>query len=259
MKVFLATLVLNLKRSIIYRSNFIIGGFGNFIQIITSIFLWNVIFMGENTMELYTFKEMFTYIILINIIGFVFFPHNIFRNADLVKSGKLSNYIIRPYNINLENLAAFIGFNILKLLILVIAYIFFAIFGMIRLGNINILSIILILSNFICLFLFGQLASDLSFYMTEVWILKPLYRSLFALFSGGIFPLDILPENIYKLFVHSPFAFFGFMNVKILQGYYLISELLNMLKYSLIYSAIFFIIHVFFQRKGLQKYEGVGV
>lgn len=259
MKVFLATIVLNFKISIVYRANIIAGVFANLVQIITSIFLWNVIFMGENTLKMYTFKEMFSYIILINIIGFVFFPHNIFRNAELIKSGKLSNYMIRPYNINIENLAAFIGSNILKFVILIMAYISFTILGMIRLGNFNILRIILVLSNFICLFLFGQLASNLSFYLTEVWILKPLYRSLFALFSGGIFPLDILPENIYKLFINSPFAFFGFMNVKILQGYYLISDLLNMLKYSLIYSSIFYIVHVLLQRKGLQKYEGVGV
>lgn len=258
-RTFCSAVIQAFKRTLIYRSQVVLGIFSSVVQMAATIFVWAAVYAGGSSAGNYTLKTMITYIIMVNFVGMIFTPSNTFRRSRLVKGGDFSVNLLRPLDIDLESLAVFIGGNILNVLILAAAFLGLALTGIAAAPSVSVLAALLFLSNIICMFCFGLLLSNLSFYIIEMWPIMPLYRSLYALMSGGIFPLDLLPNGLRGLFLSSPFSLFGFVNVKVLEGSLSPCEIHRYLALSLIYSLIFFVLHRIILRRGLKKYEGIGV
>ena len=112
--------------------------------------------------------------------------------------------------------------------------------------------------SFVLAFFFGFFVSTFAFYIVEMWPVKNIFISSMAILGGTIVPLDLLPNVISTWAPYSPFAYFSYMNVKIIQGsipesliyIHLINIIfLNIFFFALSYCGFYL---------GLKKYEGVG-
>lgn len=121
------------------------------------------------------------------------------------------------------------------------------------------LDILLLFSNFILLFIFGATLGNLSFWVIQMWPMKPLYGSLMAILGGGLFPLDLLPNYLGKVIEVLPFSLFGYVNAKLIQGNLSTEQISYFLLASITWILIFTIIYIITWRLGLKNYESVNM
>lgn len=257
MGVFFESMYLSIKKSFIYRADIIIKIFIGFIQLSISLFLWKYIFQYHSSIASYSLEDMLVYYLLMTFLANIFFPSNIFSNSQDVKSGNIAIKLLKPIHINKMNFLDFLGSKFIDIVLLTISIVVISIMGLVQFNLLSIISILLLFLNFFCLFIFGQLISNIAYYITEVWPLRPLYRSFFMLFSGGIIPLDLIPERFARFMKLSPFSLFGYSNANILMGK--IQDIKGIFILSIAYSLIFLILHKFCQKKAFRKLEVIGV
>ena len=251
MGVFFESMYLSIKKSFIYRADIIIKIFIGLIQLSISLFLWKYIFRYHSSISSYTLEDILVYYLLMIFLANIFFPSNIFSNSQDVKSGKIAIKLLKPIHINEMNFLDFLGSKLVDIALLIISMVLIYMLGLVQINFISLASLILLALNFFCLFIFGQLISNIAYYITEVWPLRPLYRSFFMLFSGGIIPLDLIPERFARFMKLSPFSLFGYSNANIMMGK--IDDFKGILILSISYSLIFLILHKFCQKKALRK------
>lgn len=245
--------------SLVYKWNLISGFFIQLLQIFTFLFVWRAIFINTESVGDYNINSMTEYIILIAMIGVVFSSEHIFRMTALVRNGGLSNILIRPYSYHIENFMIYLGKKVVELFILLIIIIILFLLGFLDLKFLSGSEIILLLSNFFLLYLFGSFIGNLSFWIIQMWPLKPLYISLMALLGGGMFPLDLLPEPISSVIKVLPFSLFGYVNTLVLQGKLSPGNIQFYTVISLGWIIIFAILYRFTWKLGLKKYESVNI
>ncbi|MEK5040233.1 ABC transporter permease [Sporosarcina sp. FSL K6-3457] len=248
-----------IKISLTYKWNIISGFFVQFFQIITFLFVWRAIFMGGGSVESYSLNTMTEYIIIVALIGVIFSSEHIFRTSGLVRNGTLTNILFRPYSFHIENFFVFFGKKVIEILILIFVIIGLIFFVNFKFNLPSYLDILLLFSNFILLFIFGATLGNLSFWVIQMWPMKPLYGSLMAILGGGLFPLDLLPNYLGKVIEVLPFSLFGYVNAKLIQGNLSTEQISYFLLASITWILIFTIIYIITWRLGLKNYESVNM
>jgi len=120
------------------------------------------------------------------------------------------------------------------------------------------LGIISILFSFTLNFLISAILGELSFWLTEVWGIAAIKNLVFVVFSGAMFPLDILPVNILSAFKFMPFSYMSYVPTKILFGNYSFEEIFHSYITASAWCLILFCIEKTIWKFGLRKYESCG-
>lgn len=246
-----------IKKQMAYRLNFVTPYVLRVFQLVGSIVVWQAIFKNQDQINGYTFNNMISYLLFAQFALLVFYPSHMFSLQELVRKGTLSAYLLRPYNYMLNSWSEFFGVKSIHLLFFVLIFLCTAFwtgfdqhFGIKQLG---ILSLSFSLSYF-----FGFLISSLAFYMIEMWPIRNLFIAGMAILGGTIVPLDLLPNYISSWAPYTPFAYFSYVNVKVLQGAFS-NELLTIHLWNLVFqNLLFWRLASFSFSKGLKKYEAVG-
>lgn len=246
-----------IKKQMTYRLNFITPYILRVFQLVGSIVVWKALFKSQDMINGYTFEEMISYLLFAQFILLIFYPFHMFSLQELVRKGTLSSYLLRPYPYMLNSWSEFFGVKSIHLLFFTLLFFFASVFGgvdqLIGLKQIGIISLSFTLS-----FFFGFLISTFAFHIIEMWPIKNLFMAGMAILGGTIVPLDLLPDYISSWAPYTPFAYFSYVNVKVLQGS-LSNELLTIHLWNLIFqNQIFWILASFSFSKGLKRYEAVG-
>lgn len=228
-----------LLSNLTYKGNIISSFIVQIIQIITTIFVWRALYSSEEVIGGYNISEITTYLILTSLLSILFAPNSAFRLSNLISNGKLSTLLIRPYSYFLESFSVFIAQKAVQICVVLIIGTGFFTLNIFQFSFPNLASVILVLSNFFLLFIFLSVIGALSFWLIEMWPLRPIYNGLLSLFGGVMFPLDLLPENILNIIQYTPFSLFGYVNTKAIQGDLPLTLIINYLIAS-IFWIIFF-------------------
>ncbi|KRN76815.1 ABC transporter permease [Weissella minor] len=245
------------QNTITYRANFFISIFSRVIQLSLSFFMWSAIYAGSNSDSVggYTQPEMFKYLILTGLLSFVFTFEPIFRLARSVQTGQLNTLLLRPINIKWESLSAYIGSKLIFIFILIVAIMLFS--G----GNVfNVVKLIVYL--LISLVLWHELMfmiGSLSFWIIQMWPLRPIINAFYLFFGGLLFPLDVLPDFWYQCFRFLPVAL---VSSDFVQALIKIQTAPSLIIEYLLISIIWLIGLTLMTNKlfsnGLKHFEGVG-
>lgn len=256
-KSYYRVLLNTLAVSLAYRWNVLAGIVTQLVQLLTAIFVWQHIYKGQSMVQGYSLEGMTTYLLLTSLLGVTFSSAHIFRLSSLVRKGTLSAFLVRPYSFSGDSLAVFIGSKTMEILITGTIAIALGLSGVIHFGSIAPMAALLVISNFLLLFLFGSVIGTLSFWLVQMWPMKPLYNSLMALLGGALFPLDLFPEGVRRVLELTPFSLFGFVNARVLQGGLSSDQILRYLLVSMGWSIVCFALYTFLWKLGLKRYEGV--
>lgn len=240
-----------------HRWNIITGIGTELVKLLTSIFLWKQIFARATQVKGYTFESMTTYLLVTALLGIAFSPTHMFRLSPLVRRGTLSAYLVRPFSFLSDSLAAFLGSRLVELAITGICALVLGFLGFIHLGEVQSAAALLVLSNFLLLFLFGSVVGTFSFWLIQMWPMKPLYNAMMALAGGALFPLDLFPGIVRQVLEMTPFPLFGFVNARALQGALSSQELGRYWVASIGWNAVCLALYSLLWRRGLKQYEGV--
>ncbi len=246
-----------IKKQMAYRLNFVMPYIFRIFQLVGSIVVWQALFKNQDLINGYTFKEMICYLLFAQLALLAFYPSHMFSLQELVRKGTLSAYLLRPYHYMLNSWSEFFGIKCIHLIFFIVVFIctsFWTGFeNLLGIKQIGILSLSFSLSFFL-----GFLISSLAFYIIEMWPIRNLFMGSMAILGGTIVPLDLLPNHISSWAPYTPFAYFSYVNVKVLQGA-LSNELLTIHLWNLIFqNFLFWALASYSFSKGLKRYEAVG-
>ena len=258
MSKYLPTFFNQLNIQLSYKFNFISNIFVNLLGIVISIFTWNGIFESTSveTIGGFTKTQMIYYIIISNIGMILFSSESVVNMGHLVRTGKLTSMLVRPYSILVNSFFGFLG----KKFIFIIGYVFMFILAFFVNANIGyfFLVFLLFIINFCMFFMLVSLVGNLGFYLINMWTLRPLINSIYLLLGGLLFPLNLFGNKIYKIVDKNPFAIVGFNFTRAMQGKLTIEELIFYIILSFSWLILFFVLYNITYYFGLKRYEGMG-
>ena len=211
---------ISLANQLEYRANFISGFLFSLVPFTVNVLLWLAVTAQSSTIPLeasgivsYYFLTLITY----NITS----TTSVFKISDDIRHGSLNQYLIKPYNYALYQLAVdlpyrfvFIAMNALPITVLYFVLKRYFVFT-ISARKIVFFTAFLA-AGYLINFLIDFLIALYSFYFSRVSSLYTSIRVLKNISAGIIFPLVLLPESVFSLLKNLPFAFISHIPVSLL-------------------------------------------
>lgn len=206
-----------------YRLSFILWRVRLVVQLLVVYFMWWAIFSEHSELFGYTQGAMLTYVLFSSFVRPFVMGTRTQEVAEYIRSGSLSNYLVRPMQ--------FLGFCASRDIADKLLNVLFAVFEIIILyvllrpplmiqTNIVIvlLAIAALIMGMILFFYFSLLLSYVGFWTPDVWAPRFLSFVFAEFFTGSLFPLDILPTPLYLLSRSLPFFYFIYFPLKVYLG-----------------------------------------
>lgn len=248
---------------VVYRLNFVMWRLRLIIQVLTMYFLWLAIIPQNQIVFGYSQKLMLTYILGTSLVNSIVFSSRTVDVGDEINQGNLSNFLIRPINYFYYWFAKDIGdkamnlvFALFELSILFLIlrpnfflqtdpiYLFFA--------------FIAILLAMVMYFFINFVLGMVGFWTQEIWSTRFLFTMILIFFSGGLFPLDILPKEIFSVLQYLPFNYLLFIPLKIYLGQISFTQILFGFLITILWIFVIYQIMLFIWKKGLKTYTAYG-
>ena len=265
MKKYLTVFQLSFQNEFTYRLNFILWRVRNVLRILMVFFWWNSVFLQNKLAFGYDKQQMMAYVFLVLIVNtFVMSAPSNDNVGGQISNGDLSNFLVKPINYLHYWLTRDWASKLLNILFAV--------------GEIFILYVLLkpqiSISGSPEFLVFGAIAAILAalsyFYLTKIaifaafwapehtWGLMFVFLVLYEVLSGGIFPLDILPSNIFLLLKFTPFPYLVYFPIKIFIGNIALNEIYTFILGSVIWLIILKVVSNKLWNKGLKVYSSAG-
>jgi len=107
-------------------------------------------------------------------------------------------------------------------------------------------------------FFIGSLLGMIAFWSPEVWAPRFIFFILVSFFAGGLFPLDILPVTLQRIFALLPFSYLQYFPIKIYLGKLSTPELLQGFTIAVIWSFLLYLLVTLVWHRGLKEYSSEG-
>ena len=206
-----------------YRLSFILWRVRLVIQLLVVYFMWWAIFSEHQTLFGYTQGAMLTYVLFSSFVRPFVMGTRTQEVAEYIRSGSLSNYLVRPM--------PFLGFCVSRDIADKLLNVIFAVFEIIILYLLlrpplmiqtNIVMVFLafvaLVMGMILFFYFSLLLSFIGFWTPDVWAPRFLSFVFAEFFTGALFPLDILSGPLYLISKSLPFFYFIYFPLKVYLG-----------------------------------------
>lgn len=251
-------------RGLNYRFLVLTYRLGEIAENLVLVLMWTVIYSnGSESIRGFGVNEMITYILVGNLFMVAvrnFLPSYVSRD---INSGKLSMYLVKPisyvkyiffHELGRSSLATIV--SIFSQVVVIAFFLDKFVFNL----DVRYLVIIflMVFLAFIIEFLLGFLIGMIAFWTDEVDGIATSIERAKKFFSGGYFPLNILPVGIGTFIGYLPFAYSFFVpaqlylkKIDLVQG---IQGLFVEIAWILVLLIIFWITW----KRGLRRYEAVG-
>ena len=270
----LKTADIGMQQSIIYKNNFLLGFLTGAFGLVVQLVFWPVFFnsgaeLAYSTIEDtviagYYVNEMMTYSILIYFIQRGTSMMNIGGaiKGDIMNGG-LNVYLIRPVNYLwikwVSSISGQIIYFILSLGVYLGITLFFRSFLVFPGGKKQIIMVVLfVLLAYVLSFLINCILGMLSFWLLEIGALNSFISMGISIFSGSIFPIDLISGNIGVLLKYLPFSYLAFVPTQIYLGKLDADQLLPNILICLFWIITLLIIACRLWENGLRRYSAFG-
>jgi ABC-2 type transport system permease protein len=271
LKKWTVTMGLAFTQVMVYRANFLlqIVGPGLFFFLV-KYFLWLKIYEDRaRLIQNFTFNQMITYHLWVMVVSLINQGATSSNLAEDIRLGRISAYLIYPFNFWEFHFAQFLSNLILQILVgaflLLVSFVFFY-FG---LGgahlNLNldftsaqffwgvVVTLLTALWWYGCQFVIGLGG----LWLEETWTIRVILQILAQFFSGAFLPLSFFPEIWQRILHWTPFPLLIDLPVKIFLGQKLMSwEIFFQITLQLF---LIIMLGIFVWKKGLKRYTGAGM
>ena len=257
-----ATMSVSFSKISAYRFNFILTFLTPaFVTFFIKYNLWSAIYEGHPSGEIngYNLEEMIHYHIWALIISLVAKGHSALDLALEIRHGKISSYLIYPFNFWEFHTASFLSFQMVQISI--------ALTTVIILSSIQLMSFpplsVLILGLFYCLlvsllwFSLQFFTGILAFWLEETWMLRAFIQTIVTFLSGSIVPLEFFPSWLSSLLNYTPFPFMIYYPVKIFTGQTIAWD--KGVLVIFLWGLFMVIMNILIWRKGVRLYTAAGM
>jgi ABC-2 type transport system permease protein len=245
-----------------YRLNFFLQIIGpSLVFFFIKYNLWSSIYSGESDLVIqgYNFQQMITYHawnLVVSLIAGGYASHNL---AEDIRLGRISSYLIYPFNFWEFHTASFFSFQILQTLISFVTIIFISAIGVIDIPSFSALAQGYIFCFIVSLMWFSlqYLTGILSFWLEETWILRVILQITAAFLSGAVLPLELYPQWFVEILNYTPFPYLSYYPIKVFTGEVTLFTIGPIIIIS--WMILFTMINKFIWNRGMRLYTAAGM
>jgi len=251
--------------AIIKKADFLGNIVINLIQVIAVVLLWLAIYDPSQKINGYSLQDTIVYYALILLVTYATTTDTSDYVANSIKSGTLSEWLLRPRSILLTELARSIGAQIYRLMVLIPIYL---VIGFILVSlNIGIsfsfggiaIGMVFLLFGFIVNCLLEYTLAMFAFWMDEVWSIKHFKQLITDLLGGKHITLVFFPAIVLSINRFLPFQFIYFVPLEYILGKRQLvvngpSDIFSLLIWIMLFLAISALLY----KRGIEKYGAFG-
>lgn len=264
MKKYFQVFKLTLEEYFIYRLNFVLWRFRNFISFLASLIFWLAVYGSKTSLLGYQKTQIITYVIGAAFLRGVVLSSRSEDLAGQIRSGELNKLLLKPFKItgmwfarDLADKSLNIGFAVFEI-VLATQILGLKLFVPSNAAIYLVFSFLTVLSLLLYFFI-SFFLSVLAFWTEDVWATRWLFGIIFLEFlAGAYFPIDILPAPITRVIYLTPFPYLIFFPLKVWLGQVPISNSVGVLANGLIWLIFFYLFSAFLWHKGVKKFGAYG-
>lgn len=259
---------LTLQQSVVYTFKFFGTHFRNWVRLFGVYMIWWAIFSYQKDTVIFSYSRqiMLTYILGSIVVRTFVLGNYGFSLASDIATGFLNKYLLQPWGIfsriRVADLAGkFFDIPVSILSLMSIVLVFKVDFYIPSHLQTWIWLIILILLAWQLFLEISILVGMTAFWFPEHngWPIQFLFVTVLEFLSGGIFPLDIVGDKLFKILMWLPTSYILFFPMQVflqrIEGVQLFFGIIIMLFWILVFK----IINSVVWKKGLKKYSAVGI
>ncbi len=247
-----------------YRINFLFWRLRNVLRFLMTFFLWSGIFTVNKTAFGYTQPQILTYIFMVLVVNSIVLSSRASEEVGAeIASGNLSNYLVRPISYIKYWFMRDLSNKLLNLILAIIEIVVLFLILKPAIAVPNFLTslefIIACILAALLYFFFNISVRFIAFWVPEsTWPFVFLTFVLYETLAGSIFPLNVLPQNLFNLLQFTPFPYLLFYPISIFTGRIVGFEVLLVLIKSIIWIFLMYILSQVLWKKGLKVYGAEG-
>lgn len=258
--VYINSLRFGLSQVINYRSDVWLNIATKLVSLAGVVFLWSII--GKNTGGIAGVGSLVSYFLIASgVQGLVDAESLRFSKAinHEVKNGSLSAHLLRPINPVLFMYFSFLGTRgVTILMTLSLMFLGFTFLSSITLLQVVLFVFSLILA-FVVGFVFNLFVGSLSFWTPEANHLQNVISHVLRVFSGVLIPISFFSGTVKTLLLLSPFPALAYLPSMIMQSKVLTGEVITIILAAVFWCAVLLPLSFWFWKKGVKKYEAIGI
>lgn len=253
------------QRQITYRLNFIGYRFGNIVEIVAQLIIWTVIYKHNEIVRGYTYHEMTTYILIGWLVMYLTSTFGLeVKISYEIKAGMISNFLTKPISYIRYIAVLSVGrVSVAMLTALIIQGLIIIVLNDLLLSpnsfNSVMILLTMILIGFIIQIFISILLGFIAFWTVEVDGVYYFFFVLTSFLSGTLFPLDLLPASFVKASYLFPFVYTFYAPAQVYLGKISAQTAFFGIIVELIWVLILYGVIKLTWKKGLKKYESVGI
>jgi len=252
------------KESSAFRSQMAISILTGPVFFLIQFFIWSAVFSVRDTVNGMTLDQILLYYGVVAMIGFLTFDFSDWELQDLVHSGKLVTFLLRPVSYRFYSISVKIGHRMLAFWIEVIPVylIFYFLFGIKMVPHHLGWFIVSITLSFIMVFLVNFCIGMSSFWLMRAQGVRRMFLLLKDVSAGVFIPLSFFPEVLQKVLFFLPFQFIAYVPNQVFLGSYQLAgyslSIPMIVGLQVVAVLIMWGVSEWLWRLGLNKFTGVG-
>lgn len=264
MKKYFALINVFWQRSLAYRFTVLAYRVGEIFEVLILVFMWSAIYGDQPMIRGFTLQEMLTYVLVGNLFNMIVrsWAHQMVSRQ--IQEGTLSNFLVQPVNYfhyfifrELGRHSLPTGLSVLSQLA-VIAFFYRVVIINVSVPALLVIAAMLVFA-FITELLISFLIGSIAFWTDETDGIYATIGRLQRFFSGGYFPLNLLPPAFLSASYVLPFAYSIYVPTQLYLGKESIVAGLKGLLIQVVWIILLYFTIKIVWRMGLKKYEGVGM
>ena len=201
----------------IYRFNWLSGIAAEFLNLGLLLIFWNAALGASGIIGTYDFPALFKYYLLVSIMQKFSMTESGSKISEDILSGRLSFFLLKPFSYHKTVISGDLSDkfeNLFQAAAMVIFYLAISVFfGFDIRIRFSLFIVIAVINGIVLTYLINYITGMIAFWTKSAWALL-LALSVFArVFSGQMFPVDIVPDQFKIIFVLSPFYYSIFFPV----------------------------------------------
>jgi len=260
-----AAFSVGLQSNLVYRVNFAIRGFFSFFHLVVVFILWSAAYAGSSLIGGFDFAQTFTYFVALIVVQFMIGAFNEdYQISEDIRMGLINQFLLKPVNYFAYRFSIYLSARlvtgVLILLPVIVTYPLLKDYLVLPTESwrltIGLPALFMsALIQFGIAYCFGML----SFWFLEIQGLVILSMALESVLGGQIFPLDLMPEWLFRISQYLPYYYQMYFPVAILTGRLNDPALaLNGLAIQAVWVVVILGIGQLLWRRGLRLHTAVG-
>ena len=254
----------SLSERLTYRLDFILSTLLRFLPMVTTILLWQAVFVGHESIATFDRNEMIAYLLLVHI-GRMFssMPGLAAGIARDIRDGSLKKYLLQPIDMLAYLVAYRVAHKIAYIVTSALPYglLFFLCRSYFD-GFPDALTLLAyftsLIMGFVIGFFFEACIGTVGFWFLEVTSFLFVINTVNFFVSGQMFPLDLLPPFWSGLLKSLPFQYMAYFPTMIFLGKIRGMDLVYGLLAELGWALAFIVLARVLYRTGLRRYSAYG-